>query len=250
MGVEDLVAVAVRVVEARQQVRSRHHRLVARRLPGLEAGLQALDAGMERRGHEQRHRVAVDVGRVDDAVRVGDVAVVGPDRHQVAEVHHDVVLGYLHVDPRAIAAHDLQAADAVVGEHGDAAVVGVRAAPELAFGGRQAMLRWVVDHAEVVQGLPGDVEEVVRREPEGDRHAALDTDRRLHRLGEVLLPRGAEAGEIGELIGSVQRRPRHDLGVIRAVFRPAVDRFLEIAGKGVGVIEGLRGDADVPPVAW
>ena len=111
------------------------------------------------------------------------------------------------------------------------------------------MLRRVVDHPEVVHRLAGEIDEEVDRQPERNRDAALDPLGRLDGLVEVLLPGGAELGCGGELVGSVQRRPGDDLGMIGAVLATAVDRLLEIAGKRVGVVERLGGDADVATVA-
>ena len=38
--------------------------------------------------------------------------------------------------------------------------------------------------------------------------------------------------------------------IVQAVLGTAIDRFLEVTGEGVGVVEGLGGDADITAVAW
>ena len=125
----------------------------------------------------------------------------------------------------------------------------MRAAAELTLGRRQPVLRRVVDHPEVVERLAGEVEEVVDGQAERHGDAALDALGGLDRLVEVLRPGGAEAGQVGQLVGAVQRRAGDDLGMVGPVLGTAVDRLLQVAGERVGVVEGLGGDADVAAVA-
>jgi len=93
------VAIGVRGVQARKEVLAGLLRPVPGLLTRAEAGVHAGDDGVERRGDEQRDGVAVGVRGIDHPVRVGHPPVVGPDRHEVTEVHHQRVLGDIHPKP-------------------------------------------------------------------------------------------------------------------------------------------------------
>ena len=81
---------------------------------------------------------------------------------EVTKVHHQRVLRDTHLEPRSLPRHHLEAADAVVGEQGDRAVVGVHTASQLSGGQRLGPLGGVVDEPEVVHRLPaGRCQDVV-----------------------------------------------------------------------------------------
>ncbi len=70
--------------------------------------------------------------RVDHAVQGGNPAVVGPARHQVADVDDEAVRHDGDVHPLAFGVEHLQAAGAVLGgQDGQAAVVRMRAGADL-----------------------------------------------------------------------------------------------------------------------
>ena len=96
---------------------------------------------------EEGGRIAFASGAVDDAVRVGNVDVVGPAHHRVADVADERARHRLDRDPLAVATAHFEAAVRVLREQCHAAVIRVRPrAVERAV--EFAGMRRIVQHAQ------------------------------------------------------------------------------------------------------
>ena len=158
-------------------------------------------------------------------MRIRHPTIVRPDGHEVADVDNEVILGNHDIDPLAAALHDLKSADPVVGQQCDRAVVGVRTATQLTFDWPNGLLRWVVNHAEVVDGV-AEREEVFDRKIECDRHCSHHAFGSIDRFGEVTVVRLAETGSRRQLVRAVQGGSLQNFGVIRRMVDAGVERFL------------------------
>ena len=248
-GVDRLVAGRVLVVDARRD--------------GLdhEVGRAVEEAGDRPSAHRAR---AVDRRR-DDPVQRGDPAVVGPAGEHVAEVAHERTAGRRHVVPHAVAEH-LQTGHVVGEQHGEDAVVGVRAHPHLALDriGRVGAAL-VVDRARRDDGVLAPLDEPLLGQVERDRHRLED---RVGDLGDgavVVAPRVAQMAGLGRprvgceertvalvvlavdalevgLAADVERLEQ----VARALLAPAVRRDLPVPAR---CSRGWRRDPRPPPRA-
>ena len=70
---------------------------------------------------KERPRIAIGAAAIDDAVHRRTIATAGPARDHVAEIDHESVRDRRHLDPAAIGAAHLQAAQSVLTQDRDAA---------------------------------------------------------------------------------------------------------------------------------
>jgi hypothetical protein len=92
----------------------------------IHAGRQALDQKIRIATEEKRHAVPFSSARIDHAVQVRNIPIVGPPHCQVAQVDDQCARHWHHVDPRLRGTvEDLQAANSVLQKKCDGAEVGV-----------------------------------------------------------------------------------------------------------------------------
>jgi len=210
----------------------------------LAAG-QAFNHRVRVRFGEEWHRVTVHTQRADHPMWRGQVTVVAPARHHVAEIDHERAVDRRCVDPLALDVAHLQPAGGILIQQGDAAVIGVCAGALLLLGTGGVAGR-IVDHSQYADGLiEAGVEEVgldVQRQGHGPQQGLGE---RLH-VEVMLLQQRFPAGYRGVTVRAAQGFFCQYVRVVIWQVQAHVEGFFEVAGSAW--IELLGGDGAVAAV--
>lgn len=180
--------------------------VLGRYAAGQAADLRVPVAVVEVRGGAAPDDPPRAVGGRQYPVHRRQPAAVGPTGQQVTEVDQQAAGLRQDVVPLAVGVEDLQPPHAVGPQHGDDAVIGVRAHPHLvAVDDGLAVGDQVVDHAQHVDGVVGERSEVALLEPQRPREDPGQPPGESTGLGTPLLHRLAEARHGRPDIGRVQR---------------------------------------------
>ena len=203
--------------ELRLVLAVRDRRVFRRVAASWHVGRQA-SCAVEVRAEEERDRVPVGARDVQHAMRRRQPAVVGPAAQQVAGVDEEAAGQHRRVEPRAVGAADLQAADAVLHQEREEAGVGVRAGAVLL---RLALVAHrIVEEAQLqvrrIEVRGEEVERQVERARDDRQHLHAERLDRRHVRERVL----AEAGQIARpLVEAAERLARQDVRIVRACGR-------------------------------
>ena len=144
--------------------------------------------------------------RVEHAVQGGHPAVIGPLRHQVADIDHEGVRRRHHVAPRPVMVAHLQPARIVARmQDGEAAEIGMRARPQLPRRRRHRL--WRVELHREAGDVPVDERrEIILRQPERAGHRRQQPAGKAFHRAIVLQPRLGKPGN------ALREAGRHEIG--------------------------------------
>ena len=177
---------------------------------------------------ELRERVARPTREIDHPVHGRDELVVRPLVHQVAEIDHERALDRGRFDPLAGRVQHLEPR-LVLPDGREALIIGVRADPEK---GRidLALVRRIIADAQTRHRLGVELEEMILRHVDRERHGAADARAELQLAVEIGAERPAEIRRVDR---PVVRPIETDAAlVVRIVGREVVrhlDRLVQVA---------------------
>lgn len=188
---------------------------------------------MEVRIEEQRERQAVAPRSVAcHPVRRAAVEAAGHAFEHVSEVADERARYRRSLQPTLWGAH-LQAADGVLVEQREQAVVGVFADAPLHVEALRHWLARVIEQAEEDQRIAGIARgEVVGFQSQTEGDALHQPVADAGGCVQVLQQRLAQAGHLGEQVGAMQRRPGAHFGMLSVQFAAQVQAFLPVRAVG------------------